>query len=154
MTSLRDLIAADMADGGVFFPKDSGGNPSGFNEDFLYYPAYDAANVETVNAVVDRRGLQGTREVRGDGVTFNRPEGKSVRQTAHIYVPITLNVREEQPNQDPDVFKDGTGMIWVVKRIVDHYTYYDPDTSSMIGVQKLHCVHRGDVTVRFDSRAG
>jgi len=151
MATLRALITADTAAGGVFRPTSSG-VPSGFNENLSFYPLYNAENVETVNAVVVRRGLEGTREVRGDGVTFNRVEGKSVRRTAKIYVPVDLDVQVVQPNVNPDAFKDDDGVIWIVKRIDGEYSIYV--SGSPVGLKRLHCVHRDDYTVRSDTRSG
>lgn len=143
MSDLRTLMATDAADGGTFFPTSSG-SPVGFNETVTFYPQYDSANAQTVNAMVIRDRLEGTREVRGDGNVFNRDDGRSVRRSVTIICAASLNVRQKQPLRDPDAFVDSDGVTWIVKRIEAQDEY----------LQDVLCVHRDDSTVRSDARSG
>lgn len=136
-------MAADASDGGVFFPKDSGGNASGFNKLVWFYPAWSEENKVQVNVIVDEDDVEGTREVRGDGVAINTREGRSVRRTIKIECPATLPVRQVQPKSLPDVFKVD-GELFPVKRIVgqDDYT------------QTVLCIHRDNSEIRTENRVG
>lgn len=138
------MMAADAADGGVFFPNDDSGDPSGFNEDLTFYPKWDQSQKSTVNCVVVRDDEEGTREARGDGVVLNNREGRSTRRSIKVECAASLAVRSDQPETKQDVFVDGNGEIWVVKRILGRDDY----------LQTVLCIHNDDRVIRTKNRVG
>lgn len=128
--TLKDMMAADAQLGGVFFPVDEDGNPTEFNEIVTYYPEFDVDQAVSVNAVVIRDRLEGTNEVFGDGRTFNRDQGRGVRDSIVLEIPASINVRDVQPTDRPDAFKIG-GETWIVKRIIGE----DADMQSVLAVK-------------------
>lgn len=143
MSDLRDMLADDFSDGGVFFPTDSDDNPTGFNELVTFYPKYDRTQKQTLNVKVNRNALVGTREVRGDGVVLNHRNGRRTRQSITIKVLAAVSVMQSQPSTNPDAFLVD-GQIWFVKRIVKQTAYS----------KTLLCVQAGDSEIRNYERVG
>jgi len=136
-------MAADAAPGGVFLPVDSGAAPNGFNQLITFYPKGVSADAETVNAVVIKDDEEGTREVRGDGVTLNERNGRAVRRSVKVECNVSVLVRDTQTEQTPDMFVID-GEVWPVKRILGRDLY----------MQTVLCVHRENVSVRNENRVG
>lgn len=143
MTSLRALMAADAADGGTFFPRDSDNNPDGFNELVTFYPRGAEENKSTVNVTVVQDNEEGTREVRGDGVTLNTREGRSTRMSIVIECAADLDVADSQNQHCPDLFKVG-GELYAVKRILGRDAY----------MMSVLCSRRKEHTIRNMNRVG
>jgi len=144
MTGLKTMMSSDATDGGTFFPTSSGA-ATDFNELGKFYPLYNVTNVvNNVNMIVVEDHLEGSREAPGDGVILNREDGRSVRRSAVIIVPAAIAVRDQQTINNPDVFTDAAGTIWVVKRILKEDDY----------VQHVLCIHRQDSELRREHRAG
>lgn len=145
MSDFQDLLRTDATPGGAFFQTDASGAPSDFNENVVFYPEWDKTRKQTVNVQVSEASLEGTREAHGDGVVFERPEDRSLRETIVIDVPVSygLEIREKQPKHRPDGFKVG-GTDYVVKRIEGR----DKDVVSVI------CVRREAQEERTKTRVG
>lgn len=141
--TLKTQMTADAAAGGVFLPLDDDGNPSDFNELVWFYPQWSENDKEQVNAVVVNDHLEGTREVHGDGVVFERPEDVALRESIVIECPASVNVRTEQTKENPDGFKVGDVM-YVVKRI----TGRDDEMQSVL------CIRRQPRDVRASRKHG
>jgi len=141
--TLKELMTADAAPGGVFLPLDDADNPSDFNELVWFYPQWSEAHKVQINAVVVHDHLEGTREVHGDGVVFQRPEDLSLRESIIIECQASVGVRTLQTTENPDGFKVGTTM-YVVKRILGK----DDDMQSVL------CILRQPDKVRSRRKMG
>lgn len=146
-SNLRTLMEADTKQGGTFFHEDSLGNPDEMNTTVDFYPEYDKSQKVTgIRAHVFFEDYEGTREVQGDGVVFNKPEGRAIRQSIRLEIPADIKVRKIQPeggHDKPDAFKIN-GEVWVVKRVYEEDDY----------LQNVLCVRQHDSIERTRRRSG
>ena len=109
-----------------------------FGEDIEHWPLGDRSKKVTIKAVEVEDDLSGSREVRGDGVTFNKEEGASIRQSKILEVLATVAVKELK-----DSFNFG-GTVWSLKRV----------TGRDDGLQALLVTARDARTTRREARIG
>lgn len=128
--TLKELMAADALPGGVFLPLDDDDLPSDFNELVWFYPEWSEGNKVQINAVVVYDHLEGTREVHGDGVVFERSDDRSLRESIIIECQSSVAVRTEQTKDNPDGFRVGEVM-YVAKRILGK----DADMQSVLCIR-------------------
>lgn len=147
--TLKNLVLEDAAVGGVFLPTDDDGNPTDFNELVEFYPEGDPGRRVQTHAVVFEDNLEGTREVRGDGVVSNDRDGRRTRESAIFEVPQSLDVRVRQKAQRPDQFRDASGELWKVVRIEGRDSW-----EQTAGIQSVLCVRVKDGTLRNEGRTG
>lgn len=141
------MMQRDAVAGGVFFPVDSGENPSGFNAIVYFFPRGERGAKQEVPAIVDYDHLEGSREAHGDGVVLDRAEGLMVRESVVLEIPASVAVATDQLPESPDLFKIGTGEdaeLYAVKRILAKDEY----------LQSVLCIRRQDIRTRYRTRQG
>lgn len=78
-------------------------------------PAGDWTKKQTVSAVVIRDHLQGSNEVRGDGVSLEKPGGRTVRESLLVEFLECAPLQTLQDRQTPDQIKVD-GVVWSAVR--------------------------------------
>jgi len=119
--TLKTTMAADVAD--VFLDTD------GHAESVTFYPAGSEDNKSTVTAVVDRSHEEGSREVHGDGLVRNRPQGERLRRSIVLELSTDVAV-DDTRREHRDYFKVDSEM-FVVQRILGR----DDDMQSVLCVR-------------------
>ncbi len=124
MATLKDIMASDAADGGVFLPKDGSGNATGFNELVWFYPKGLFAKRVKINVVIEDYALRGTNESPGDGVVLNKDIGRQVRESLIVTMVNSVGVQREQSKEQADEL-EAREETWRAKRILgvdEHFT--------------------------------
>tara|TARA_R100000808_G_scaffold24931_1_gene59488 strand:- start:17024 stop:17500 length:477 start_codon:yes stop_codon:yes gene_type:complete len=144
MATLKSLLSSDILD--VFLPTDSDGNAEEFNEQIEIFPKGQQAKKVTTQAIVQEDALEGSREARGDGITHNTSQGRSIRESIVVSIPQTAisNIRIRPSKSDPDLIKIADGSVYAVKRILGRDA----------GMFDVLAVHRKDLLVARQTNSG
>ncbi len=133
MTLAQDIVSDATA---VFLDTDD------FAETWVMYPKGKIEDKTTVTLVPHLDGLDGTREVPGDGRVLNLERSRSVRLSGILSLPATITITEA-PEREVDVFQAPGGRVWTVKRVLGEDA----------GMQDVLVVRReGDLTYRGQRR--
>ena len=127
--TLKQQIAADTTS--VFLNTDE------FAGEATFYPKGMRTAATTVTCVITQDGLEGTREARGDGVTFDRKDGYSIRESVIVETPTTVNVQEKPRPDSPDVLVVG-GQSLYSKRVIGR----DDDMVTVLFVRRRDLLDR------------
>ena len=94
-------------------------NDAIFGDTVVLAPSGDWDSKETVSCNVIPDHLQGSNEVRGDGVRLERTSGRTVRDSIIIEFRSSANIQRVQSRQHPDQI-NWDGSIWGAVRTVGY----------------------------------
>lgn len=134
MSSIHDQIVAE------------GGKPALFDvlaRTIEWHPYGKESLSQDIEAIVDFSAEDGTNQVQGDGPALeqNNERNRRVRETVHLEVASSLNIRRVQAT-DPDMFRID-GLKYGFKRVEAH----DPVTTKIAAIRS-----RGGTTRRAAHR--
>lgn len=110
-----------------------------FGDAVVLAPSGNWDNKSVVPCVVIPDHLQGSNEVRGDGVRLERADGRTVRDSILIEFKTSANIQRIQSRQHPDQIK-WDGSIWSAVRTVG----YDQALKSVLFVKVTDVLRHGE----------